>query len=175
MLQHAATCCNTLHNLLLISRHSVTYSCNTLQHAATCCNTLQHAATHCIIFSWYPDILSYPAATHCKRCNMLQHTATCCNMLQHAATCCNTLHNLLVISRHSVIYSCKTLQKLQHTTTCLDFKGTLQHTAKAATHCNMLQHTTTCCATHCIISSWYPDILPCPKIHYDTDLTTTLI
>ena len=38
MLQHTASCCNTLH-------HAATH-CITLHHTASCCNTLQHTATH---------------------------------------------------------------------------------------------------------------------------------
>ena len=67
-LQHAATCCTTLHQFAAHSR-LVDVRCNTLRHTATHCNTLQHTATHC---------------------NTLQHTATHCNTLQHTATHCNT-------------------------------------------------------------------------------------
>jgi len=52
-LQHAATCCNTLQQIVVsrdidearnvLQRNALHY--NMLQHAATRCNTLQHAAT----------------------------------------------------------------------------------------------------------------------------------
>jgi len=71
MLQHAATCCNTL------------------QHAATRCHTPQRAATHAATQTATQHARAASAAIKFKaevlsHDNKLQHSAIHCNTLQHA-------------------------------------------------------------------------------------------
>ena len=117
LLEHTATCCNTLKSLCLSmfmgrSRRFLRRLQGTrkrrenslLQHTAPCCNMLQHAATHCnhcaSAFLWQ----SWGAVCCSCRgrwrggwvvyCNTLQDTATRCNTLQTTAKYCKTLEPL---------------------------------------------------------------------------------
>jgi len=116
MLQHAATCCNTLDQR---SRESLRYAathCNTLQHVATRCNTLQHTWLEERETHWIGRGVRALLRDACNaHCNTLQHAATQCSTLQHTATHCNTLQRTAA--------HCNTLQ---HTAA-----DTLHH---AATH-----------------------------------------
>ena len=74
----------------VVSRVSLTYFCNTLQHTATHCNTLQHSASH------VKHVVSRVSLTYF------------CNTLQHIATHCNTLHHMsnMWSLTTSLTYSC---------------------------------------------------------------------
>jgi len=130
MLQHTATCCNTLQHTATnqlpevgadpckSSRSTSILPTNTLQHTATHCTSLHLTAPHCnsLPLTAHNAIYKSPEAgtgpCTCSRSSstlptdILHYTATQCNSLQHTITYCNTLQ---LTPNH-----CKTLQ---HTAT----------------------------------------------------------
>ena len=93
MLQHAATCCNTLYITAIpcSTWHGTATQCNTLQHAATHCNTLQRSEMLNEFFA--SNNLLFNLLLPATRCNILQHNAKQCSKMQHTATHCNTLQH----------------------------------------------------------------------------------
>jgi len=128
-----------------------------LQHTATCCNTLQHTATNQLP-EVGADPCKSSRSTSILPTNTLQHTATHCTSLHLTAPHCNSLpltaHNAIYKSPEAGTGPC-TCSRSSSTlpTDILQlYCNTMQLTA---THYNILQHTATHSkslqdtATHC--------------------------
>jgi len=133
---------------------------NILQHTATHCNTLQnilhaYSCDRLKISSYRIKISSYRAQQHATiHCNTLQHTATHRKTLQHRCTRVTELESVLheeISILSQCVAVCCILMALSITRSWelrslhIEYWNTLQHTATNAIHCNTLQHT----ATHC--------------------------
>jgi len=88
-----------------------------LQHTATCCNTLQHAATHfitpCVRVLYSVSVCVCVFVSECVL-HLLQHTATYCNTLKQTTTHCVCVYGVVCLRMFTFVCECR-LHLLPHT------------------------------------------------------------